>query len=178
MTDAVTGQDGLRRGAPMPAGATLARRLAVLLDDADRGLRADRQAAERLIADASRLLTAGEGAAANGGGLAPWQLRRVTAHIAASLETKLYVADLAALARLSPWHFSRAFKASLGLSPHAYVLERRIERAQHLMRTTADPLAQIALACGLADQAHLSRLFQKVAGVAPSRWRREYGMGG
>lgn len=177
MTEAMTWRGGRQPGMPAAAGATLSVRLAALLDEADRSLGADRHAAQRLIADASRMLAEGEPAASVGAGLAPWQLRRVMDHVAASLETKLYVADLAAIARLSPWHFSRAFRTSLRQSPHAYVLERRIARAQQLMRTTTEPLAQIALACGLSDQAHLSRLFRRVVGITPSRWRREHGMG-
>ena len=106
------------------------------------------------------------------GGLAPWQIHRITTHIEARLHTTITTDELAAIARLSPFHFARAFKRSFGDSPHRYVLRRRVERAQGLMLSTDAPLGQIALDCGLADQSHLTRLFQKFAGDSPAAWRR------
>ena len=74
--------------------------------------------------------------------------------------------------RLSPAHFSRAFRTSFGCSPLEYVTRRRMERAQGLMLSTDIPLSQIALDCGFADQAHFSRLFRRVVGESPRVWRR------
>jgi AraC family transcriptional regulator len=109
------------------------------------------------------------------GGLAAWQSRRVRACIEANLERSLRVSDLAAMARLSVSHFSRAFKTSFGQSPHAYVMTRRVERAKHLILLgDPTPLAVIALNCGLSDQAHLSRMFRKIVGDSPAAWRRRY----
>jgi AraC family transcriptional regulator len=106
------------------------------------------------------------------GGLAPWQVRTLNAHIDANLEGEIRVEDMAVLVRLSVSHFGRAFKQSFGRSPHAHVIAERIARAQALMLETAEPLAQIALAVGLADQSHLSRLFRQVTGDTPFAWRR------
>lgn len=106
------------------------------------------------------------------GGLAPWQARRVRDHVEARLGGVVRVEDFAAVAGLSPRYFSRAFKVSFGVTPHAYVTWRRIERAKALMLQTDEGLSQIALACGLADQAHLSRLFRQGVGMSPSVWRR------
>jgi AraC family transcriptional regulator len=106
------------------------------------------------------------------GGLAAWQIRRLTAHIVANLDTTLRTRDLAALVRLSPFHFCRAFRDSLGDSPHSYVMRRRVERAQGLMLSTDASLAQIAADCGLADQAHFNKLFRRFAGESPGAWRR------
>lgn len=106
------------------------------------------------------------------GVLAPWQVRKITAHIEANLGCSLRSGDLAALVRLSPAHFSRTFRNTFGCSPLEYVTQRRMERAQGLMLSTDVPLAQIALDCGLADQAHFSRLFRKVVGECPRAWRR------
>jgi AraC family transcriptional regulator len=106
------------------------------------------------------------------GGLAPWQMRRVTTHIETSLHETITTEDLARIARLSTFHFARSFKRSFGESPHRYVLRRRTERAQGLMLTTDTPLGQIALDCGLADQSHLTRLFQRFVGESPAAWRR------
>jgi AraC family transcriptional regulator len=106
------------------------------------------------------------------GGLAPWQVCRVLTHIEAHLGAPTTTAELANLVRLSRFHFSRAFRKSFNDSPHAYIMRRRVERAQGLMLTTTTPLAQIAASCGLADQAHFTRLFRRFAGESPRAWRR------
>ena len=98
------------------------------------------------------------------GGLAPWQIRKVTSHIEAHLDRSIRNEDLAALVRLNASHFGRAFRNSLGEPPHEYVIRRRIERAQGLMLSTDAPLSAIALECGLADQSHLTRLFPQSRG--------------
>jgi transcriptional regulator GlxA family with amidase domain len=108
------------------------------------------------------------------GGLAPWQIRKVAAHVEASLDDSIGVDDLAALARLSVSQFSRAFKQSFGQAPHGYVMARRIARAQALMLGAREPLSQIAAAVGLADQAHLSKLFRRFTGETPNAWRRAH----
>ena len=105
-------------------------------------------------------------------GLAPWQVRRVLAHIEANLSTSLRNKDLAAVARLSPFHFAVAFRNSVGESPHEHLIRRRVERAQGLMLSTDKPLSIIAVECGLADQAHLTRLFRRIVGESPAAWRR------
>jgi AraC family transcriptional regulator len=106
------------------------------------------------------------------GGLAPWQVCRVLTHIEARLDAPITTAELATSVRLSPFHFSRAFRRSFNDSPHAYIIRRRVERAQGLMLTTTTPLAEIAVSCGLADQAHFTRLFRRFAGESPGAWRR------
>jgi len=105
-------------------------------------------------------------------GLAPWQVRRVLAYIDANLDKSIRNKDLAAVARLSEFHFNVAFRNSVGDSPHEYIIQRRIERAQGLMLSTEAPLSEIAIECGLADQAHFTRLFRRVAGETPAVWRR------
>jgi len=114
------------------------------------------------------------GAIRTKGGLASWQLRRVTDHIEHHLETPLSTEELAAVARLSTGHFCRAFKASMGETPHSYIIRQRLRRAQSLMIRTRDTLSQIACACGLTDQAHLTRLFRRVLGTTPLAWRRDW----
>ena len=106
------------------------------------------------------------------GGLAPWQVRKVKMHIAAHIDQPIRSRDLAAILRMDPCHFSRAFRNSFGDSPIDYLIRRRIERAQELMLSTDAPLSAIALECGLADQAHLSRLFRRTVGESPRAWRR------
>jgi AraC family transcriptional regulator len=106
------------------------------------------------------------------GGLAPWQIRRVTTHIETNLDAAIKTKDLAILARLSLFHFCRAFRDSFGESPHGFVTRRRVERAQGLMLTTNASLGQIAADCGFTDQAHLSNLFRRFVGESPGVWRR------
>jgi AraC-like DNA-binding protein len=106
------------------------------------------------------------------GGLAPWQIRRVTSYVETKLDMPIRSSELAAIAGLSPCHFSRVFRDSFGCSPLEYVTRRRLEHAQGLMLSTDAPLSQIALDCGLADQAHFSRLFRRFVGETPRAWRR------
>jgi AraC family transcriptional regulator len=106
------------------------------------------------------------------GGLAPWQIRAVKTHVELNLAGNILTGDLAEVAKLSPFHFCRAFRESFGTSPHTYVMQRKIERAQGLMLKTDAALSQIALECGLADQAHLNKLFRKLVGQTPAAWRR------
>jgi AraC family transcriptional regulator len=106
------------------------------------------------------------------GGLAPWAIRKVKVHIESNLDSPIRSEELAAIARLTPCHFIRAFRASFGDSPIAYVIRRRVERAQGLMLSTNEPLSQIAINCGFADQAYLCRLFRRIVGESPAAWRR------
>jgi transcriptional regulator GlxA family with amidase domain len=106
--------------------------------------------------------------------MAPWQVRCLQGYIAAHLHTSIRTADLARVAQLGPFRLKRAFKDSLGCTPHQYVIRRRVERAQKLMSMTDDSLAQIATECGFAGQSHLSHLFYKILGERPGAWRRAH----
>ncbi|HET9662974.1 MAG TPA: AraC family transcriptional regulator [Burkholderiales bacterium] len=108
------------------------------------------------------------------GGLAPWQIRKLVALVETNLDKPIRSSDLAAAVRLTPCHFSRAFRTSFGESPSQYVMKQRIGRSKRLMLSTDSPLSQIALECGFADQAHFCRLFRRVAGDSPRAWRRSY----
>jgi AraC family transcriptional regulator len=112
------------------------------------------------------------------GGLAPWQARTLTKYIDANLGASLSCETMAQLAKLSVSHLSRAFKCTFQYSPHEFLVRRRLQRAQDLMLQTDAPLAQIALECGFADQAHLSRAFRRITGDRPSSWRRARWNGG
>ncbi len=111
------------------------------------------------------------------GGLAPWQERKVRSHIDGRLDTKILIEDLADLVSLSTTHFCRAFKTSFHATPHAYIVQQRVQRAQDLMRATRSPLSQIALDCGFSDQTHLSKLFRRLTGRTPNAWRRACAQG-
>jgi AraC family transcriptional regulator len=81
--------------------------------------------------------------------------------------------DLAAIARLSTSQFFRAFRKSFDETPHAYITRQRVRRAQVIMRSSQEPLSQIALDCGMTDQSHFTRVFRKVVGINPGMWRRQ-----
>ena len=106
--------------------------------------------------------------------LARWQANRVAAYIESNIGLALHVADLAALVQLSISHFSRSFAASFGQPPCAYIRIRRIRHAQLIMLSSREPLSQIALDCGMNDQAHFTRVFHKIVGVTPGLWRRQF----
>lgn len=107
-----------------------------------------------------------------GGGLSPWQIRKVANFVEANLDRSIKNDELASIARLNTSHFGRAFRNSFGEPPHEYVIRRRVERAQGMMLSTNAPLSEIALECGLADQSHLTRLFHRMVGQSPRDWRR------
>ncbi len=161
----------------------VANSLAHLLETATREFARDREAAKASLATASHILQAEieRCSGANGstrGGLAAWQIARVRAYIDSNLHRTIHIRDLSAIARRSKAHFSRKFKLAVGDSPHAYVVKRRLERAGHLMMTSAASLSEIALSVGFSDQAHLCRLFRQAFGQSPASWRRERGTPG
>jgi transcriptional regulator of acetoin/glycerol metabolism len=108
------------------------------------------------------------------GGLSPGALRRVKEYIVSHLHENLDTATLASHVGLSAYHFSRAFKASVGMPPHRYLLEQRIRKAADLIEGSEQALVSIALAVGFADQAHFSRSFHALVGLTPSQFRRAH----
>ena len=105
-------------------------------------------------------------------GLAPWQERRAKELLAGNLARHVSLAEVAAECGLSRGHFSRAFKATTGQSPHAWLIGRRVEAAQHMLQASSASLSEIAIACGFADQSHLTRVFGARTGSSPAQWRR------
>jgi AraC family transcriptional regulator len=147
---------------------------AVILDDVRRAMERNPESAHAAALRLVTLLTpaAAPELPAARGGLAPWQRRKVDRYLREQLDQPLYVEDLADQVSLSVSHFCRAFKESYGATPHMHIIGLRLELAQRLMLTTADPLSDIALACGMADQSHLSKLFRREVGETPGAWRR------
>jgi AraC family transcriptional regulator len=162
-----------QHGSPLEALRSILAELRAALHSA---LDEDREVATQKLHRAGEMLATIDAPAARDpdvrGGLAAWQIRKVTRYIDVNLERTIRNDDLATLARLTPAHFSRAFRNSVGEPPHEYVIRRRVERAQGLMLTTEAKLSDIALDCGLADQSHLTRLFRRVVGESPRVWRR------
>lgn len=107
------------------------------------------------------------------GGLPNWRLQRVANHIEANISGRLSNQELAAVAQVSTSHFNRAFRQTVGVTPHGYVTRRRVATAQMLISAATYPLAQVAIMCGTADQAHLNRIFTRHCGVTPGAWRSQ-----
>lgn len=106
------------------------------------------------------------------GGLAAWQQRAATSFIDAHLEETIPLATLAALARLSPYHFCRAFKQSLGMPPHKYHTQRRMEHAKSLLAGRTCSVTEIGLAVGYSETSSFTTAFRKATGTTPSAYQR------
>lgn len=108
------------------------------------------------------------------GGLAAWQERRVKEYIDANLTSGIGLFELAKVADLSPSQFGRAFKTTVKMTPHQWIIGRRIARARSLIAQPHLSLAEIARLCGFSDQSHLAREFKKTEGVTASAWRKMF----
>jgi len=104
--------------------------------------------------------------------LQKWRMKRVTDHVDAHLSRRITLADMATAAGLTRMHFAAQFRAASGMRPHDFVLQRRIERAQELLRDPELALVDVALSVGFQTQAHFTTVFKRFAGQTPHRWRR------
>ncbi len=105
-------------------------------------------------------------------GLAPWQLLRARDYIETHFARDLGLQEIAEVARLSPYHFARAFRQSTGMPPHRYLIAVRIARAKELLESTTLPISAVALAVGYQDQGYFARLFLREVGLTPTGYRR------
>lgn len=105
-------------------------------------------------------------------GLAPWQLKRSITLMQQRSPSRIEIEELADRVGLSPSHFSRAFKASTGLSPYRWQLEIRVKQAQVLLLKRNFAVEDIADRVGFFDSAHFTRVFKKIVGVPPGSWRK------
>jgi AraC family transcriptional regulator len=102
------------------------------------------------------------------------KLATVIDYIMANLDARPTVEQMAALVHLSPYHFMRQFKAATGLPPHQFVITRRVELAQHLLRKKRfTSLAEVAIHCGFSDQSQFSFHFKRIVGLTPGQFRAE-----
>ena len=106
------------------------------------------------------------------GGLAAWQQRVVTAYIEEHLAEPILLATLARLARLSPYYFCRAFKQSLGLPPHRYHSNRRIEHAKRLLAEAEPSVTDVGRIVGYSETSSFTAAFHKATGATPTAYRR------
>jgi AraC-like DNA-binding protein len=99
-------------------------------------------------------------------------MRRVRDYIDAHLGDSIELVELSGIAGLSMFHFARQFKHSEGITPHHYLVSRRVERAKELLAETNLSLSEIAFAVGFADQSHLTRNFRQILRITPGQFRR------
>jgi len=163
----------LTQAEPAPPDALWAA-LAQLIDQADRALDRDRSTTRAYLTRAAALVQSerGRGASALSGAQFTTRMHKLAAYIDEHLAGPISTADLTAIAQMSTGHFFRVFKRCYGEAPFAFVTRRRVSKAQQLMLTTDDRLCEIALACGLCDQSHLTRVFRRWVGESPAAWRR------
>jgi len=169
---------------PTPGGGTgidrlLRDELTELVIQASRCIETDPEQARRCIQRAAELVRSASGGPvinvpglACAGGLAPWQKTKLAAYIDSNIGRRLLTRELSAQMNMSPGHFFRMFRISFAMSPHRYIMNCRVRRAELMMATSRESLARIACACGLSDQAHFSRIFRTIVGTSPSNWRR------
>ncbi|MBD1919522.1 helix-turn-helix transcriptional regulator [Microcoleus sp. FACHB-831] len=102
-------------------------------------------------------------------GLSQSALQQVTDYIHEQLDQDLKLVELSAIAQLSPYYFLRLFKQRTGITPHQYILQRRIEKAKHLLKYSELSIADIAALTGFSDQSHLTRCFKRIVGITPKQ---------
>src|ERR1700722_18276576 len=146
--------------------------VARLLADALALLDQDRNSARRHIERAAAVARGRPLGRPAKGLLADWQVRRAERYIQTNIASPLRIQDVARTVNLSASYFSRAFKATKGVSYTNFVIRARITLAKQLLLTTDTAISDIALACGLADQSPLTRLFSQSEGLPPRAWRR------
>lgn len=104
--------------------------------------------------------------------LQKWRMKAVIDYVDGHLSSRITLATMAAAAGLSSMHFAAQFRAATGTRPHDYVLRRRIERAQELLRNGESCLVDIALGVGFQSQSHFTTVFKRFVGETPHRWRQ------
>lgn len=107
------------------------------------------------------------------GGLAQWQVKVVVDYLEGHLADNTTISELSALLQLSRFHFIRAFKKTVGMPPHQFILHRRIERARELLADRNLSVTEIAERTGFNGTAQLTRAFRQIAGTTPTAFRRD-----
>jgi AraC family transcriptional regulator len=106
------------------------------------------------------------------GGLAPWQERRAREVLLANIKRGVALKEVARECGLSVGYFSHAFRRTLGVAPHKWLIEQRVVLSKEKLRDDGLSLSDVAMECGFSDQSHLTRAFRQTVGVSPGAWRR------
>jgi AraC family transcriptional regulator len=106
------------------------------------------------------------------GGLAPWQERRAREILHANIKRGVALKEVARECGLSVSYFSHAFRRTLGVAPHKWLIEQRVVLSKEKLRDDGLSLSDVAAECGFSDQSHLTRAFRQTVGVSPGAWRR------
>jgi AraC family transcriptional regulator len=106
------------------------------------------------------------------GGLAPWQERRAVEILRANIKRGVTLKEVARECGLSVGYFSHAFRRTLGVAPHKWLIEQRVVLSKEKLRDDGLSLSDVAAECGFSDQSHLTRAFRQRVGVSPGAWRR------
>jgi len=131
-----------------------------------------RAIAARLVQHHSRSLSPLRNRAIAGASLTKSRHDKAVDFIEANLSHSIGLPQIAHAAGLSPSHFARQFRATVGRAPHQYLIERRVDRAKSRLGKTNASIAEIAFECGFANQEHLTRLFKRVCGITPAAYRK------
>jgi AraC family transcriptional regulator len=108
------------------------------------------------------------------GRLAPYQAKRAKDFLANHCADQISLKDVAQECGLSRGYFTEAFRVTTGLTPHQWLQQYRIDKAKAMLLESSTPIADIAIACGFADQSHLTRIFSRFVGSSPAAWRRRH----
>jgi AraC family transcriptional regulator len=106
------------------------------------------------------------------GGLAPWQERRAREFLLANIKSGVALREVARECGVSVGHFSHAFRRTVGVAPHKWLIEQRVVLSKEKLRDDGLSLSDVAMECGFSDQSHLTRIFRQAVGVSPGAWRR------
>lgn len=106
-------------------------------------------------------------------GLSKSKLAAVTDYVGDNLARDLTLSELAGVALMSPYHFSRLFKRSTGISPYQYVIRQRVRRARELLSRTELSVTEVSMAVGFAHQSHLAQHTRRLLGVSPASLRNQ-----
>ena len=107
------------------------------------------------------------------GGISKARLRRVLDYIAANGHLDIKLDDLADVADMSRFHFARLFRLGMGVTPHRYLMDQRLQQAKTLLRLDTRSVSEVAIETGFANAGHFARAFRRYIGVSPTEWKRQ-----
>ncbi|MGD1919293.1 MAG: AraC family transcriptional regulator [Pleurocapsa sp.] len=107
-------------------------------------------------------------------GLSPNKLRQIIDYIQSNLDKKLSLKTMAEIVNMDKYYFATQFKRAMGIAPHQYVIEQRVEKAKRLLQSRKQPLFEVALNCGFASQSHFNKVFRQYIGTTPKSYQKQF----